>query len=116
MNGTYKMVYWRRKQPLERYTEEISPQKISHNMVNMVAWAYTSSLIHSSSKRSNGSTDEARHPDQHIQNPAKYFQQQGLNGSTRNQQLRPNPVPFFLAFMHDYKDSSEFICSLTICL
>jgi hypothetical protein len=38
MNGEYKTVCWRRKQPLEGYAEGISLQNASHNMVNRVVW------------------------------------------------------------------------------
>jgi hypothetical protein len=38
MNGEYKVVCRRRKQPLEGYAKEVSPQNISQNMVNMVVW------------------------------------------------------------------------------
>jgi hypothetical protein len=38
MNGEYKTVCWRRKQPLEGYAEAISLHNASPNMVNRVVW------------------------------------------------------------------------------
>jgi hypothetical protein len=87
MNGEYKTICWRRKQPLEGYAEGISLQNASHSMVNRFVWTKKFSLNPPLLQSSKGSKDEVRHQHQQLLNLAKYFQQQGQNGSTGKQQL-----------------------------